>query len=83
MSGVGHIFLSRRERKGPTPQAWEGEGLRPLRPALTYVRAFVAAIDTLCRSHGAASQPPLLTPSSSHASCGGAGPFFSPWEKTR
>lgn len=24
-------FLSRRERKGPTPQAWEGEGFRPQR----------------------------------------------------
>ena len=24
--------LSLRERKGPAPQAWEGEGLRPFRP---------------------------------------------------
>ena len=24
-------FPSRRERKGPAPQAWEGEGIRPLR----------------------------------------------------
>ena len=52
MRGALH-FLSHRERKGPTPQAWEGEGFRPHR----------------------------MIPSSSHASRGGAGPFFSLWEK--
>ena len=55
MSRVSGNLLSHRERKGPAPQAWEGEGVSPLRP----------------------------NPSSTHASCGAAGPFFSLWEKTR
>ena len=55
MSQPAEDLLSQREREGPAPQAWEGEGVRPLR----------------------------LTPSSTHASWGGAGPLFSLREKTR
>jgi hypothetical protein len=31
MSDALMVFLSQRERKGPAPQAWEGEGVRPHR----------------------------------------------------
>ena len=31
MSDAAFFFLSHGERKGPAPQAWEGEGVSPLR----------------------------------------------------
>jgi hypothetical protein len=31
MNALAASPLSHRERKGPAPKAWEGEGIRPLR----------------------------------------------------